>query len=312
MLSHSVYRIHGLACWILIGLGAARGLGTLVDVFVPTFFAPSDPQVLAEMRATPVAIGTYLGGDRMTTWLGHLGWSFSTALGMAFIGTVQLLLRRSNPLLLAATPIVPLATVMSLAWAVIAATCWFWVPLLGFVLGTLGFAWTWYALRGAQAPGRGPAADVRLLWIGALAPGIAGAVHGLGVVTDLFTDGLFTPAAPDLRRAMEQTEFLLPAMFGTSTSTWQAYLGMNLAHPLTVVGFALTAWLLARDLPGVVAGDRALKAVFAAASLVFFVLALAFWFYAPLVCTVIAVACHLAFLWRQPRVLPTLLTTRAS
>src|SRR5262245_51678314 len=122
MLSRKIYRIHGLACWILIGLGAAHGIGTLVDVFTPTFFAPSDPQVLADMRATPVAIGAWLGGERMTMWRGHLGWNFSTALGMVFMGAVQLLLRRLDRELLAATPIVPLATLMSLAWTVIAAT----------------------------------------------------------------------------------------------------------------------------------------------------------------------------------------------
>ena len=47
MLSSSTYRIHGLACWILIGLGTAHALGTLVDAFAPTFFAPSDLQVVA-------------------------------------------------------------------------------------------------------------------------------------------------------------------------------------------------------------------------------------------------------------------------
>jgi hypothetical protein len=98
---------------------------------------------------------------------------------------------------------------------------------------------------------------------------------------------------------MEQTDFLLPAMFGASTSTWEAYLGFNLAHGLTVVCFALTAWLLARDLPGVVADDRALKAVFAAISLTLLVAAVAFWFYAPVVCAAIAATCHAALLWRR-------------
>jgi hypothetical protein len=99
--------------------GSLRTFAAPVDVFVPTFFAPSDPQVLANMRAmraTPVTLGTWVGGDRNTTWPWHLGLSFSTALGLIFIGAVQLVLRRSNPLLLAATPIVPLATVMSLAF----------------------------------------------------------------------------------------------------------------------------------------------------------------------------------------------------
>ena len=40
MLSRGNSRIHALACWVLIGRGVAHGLGTLVDVFAPTFFVP--------------------------------------------------------------------------------------------------------------------------------------------------------------------------------------------------------------------------------------------------------------------------------
>src|SRR5438034_6870195 len=100
MLSRFTYRIHAVACWILIGLGTAHGLGTLVDVFAPTFFAPRDPQVLAQMRATPAALGTWVAAERLTVWNNHLGCSFSTGFGLAFIGAVQVLLRRANPLLL--------------------------------------------------------------------------------------------------------------------------------------------------------------------------------------------------------------------
>jgi len=245
-----------------------------------------------------VTIGTWFGAEGMTTWRGHLGWNFSTALGMIFIGVVQLLLRRTNPLLLASPAILPLATAMSLGWPIIAATCWFWAPLLGFVLATLGFAWTWYALSGVKVPGRQPDAEVRLLWIGALPVGIAGALHGLAALTDIFMDGALTPSLAEVRRAMEQTDLRLPAMAGASRSAWDAYLGMNLAHALTAIGFALTAGLLCRDLSGIVVRDRALQAIFAAVSIVLFVLALAFWFYAPVVCTALAMICHLAFLTR--------------
>src|SRR5262249_54832428 len=98
---------------------------------------------------------------------------------------------------------------------------------------------------------------------------------------------------------MEESELMLPAMFGASRSTWRAYLGFNLSHGLGVTGFALTAWLLARDLPGVIARDRALLALFAAASTLWFAVALAFWFYAPAVCTAIAAACHIGMFWRR-------------
>ena len=293
MLPPNVCRAHGFACWVLIALGVGHLSLTLVDAFVPTFFAPSDPGVLAEMRDAPVSLGAWLGAPGLTVWRGHLGWNLSVGLGFAFLGAVQLLLRRSDPLLLAATPIVPLAAVMSFAWAVLAATCWFWGPLLGFTLAAGGFAWTWRGLRGVQAPAL-PPADVRLLWIGALGMGLAGAFHGLATFPDFFTNALFSPLEPVVRRAMEGSDLRLPAMLGASTSTWRAYLGFNLSHGLGVAGYFLTAWLLSRDLSGVVARDRALRVLFAAFSTMWLVVALGFWFYAVDVITGFAAACHLA------------------
>lgn len=311
MLSRSIYRIHGLACWILIGLGVAHALGTLVDVFVPTFFAPRDPQALADMRATPVTLGTWVAAEQLTVWNTHIGCSLSAALGWVFLGAVQLLLRRSSPLLLTATPIVPLAVVMSFLWAVLAATCWFWVPFLGFVLAALGFTVTWQALSGVEPPARAPAAGTRLLWIGVLAMGLAGLLHGLGTLPDIFADAVFSPASPEVRRAMERSDVMLPALFGTSTSTWVAYLGFNLSHGLGVTGFALTAWLLARDLPGIVTRDRAVQGLFVALSMLWFAVALTFWFYAPIIVTGIAATCHLVFRLRRPQLLPTLARTES-
>src|SRR5262245_19184170 len=191
MLPPAIYRIHSVACWILIGLGLGHGLATMVDVFAPTFFTPRDPEVLDQMRAAPVSIGAWLGVPEMTVWRGHLGWNFSVALAFIFLGAVQLLLRRSNRLLPAATPIVPLATVTSLGWTVIAATCWFWLPALGFAVATLGLAVTWKSLRRAERPARVPGGNMRLLWLGALGMGIAGALHGLGTIPDIFTEGFF-------------------------------------------------------------------------------------------------------------------------
>jgi hypothetical protein len=236
-------------------------------------------------------------------WHNHLGCNFSHGLGLAFLGAVQLLLRRSNALLLAATPVVPLATVMTVAWAVLAATCWFWVPFVALALAALGFARTWYALCGIAALAPAPAADVRLLSLGVLAMGVAGTFHGLGTFPDFFVDGFFSPASPGVRRAMAGSNLLLPGLFGATTPAWDAYLGFNLSHGLGVAGFALTAWLLARDLPGVLARDRALRALFAAASLFWFAVAITCWFYAPMAVAGMAATCHLAFLWRRPHTL---------
>src|SRR5437879_5623673 len=81
---------------------------------------------------------------------------------------------------------------------------------------------------------------------------------------------------------------------------WVPFLGLPLAAP----GFALTAWLLARDLPGVLGRDRALQALFAGASLLWFAVALTFWFSAPKAVTGMAALSHLMFLWRRQRALP--------
>ncbi|MBM4072787.1 MAG: hypothetical protein FJ271_28250 [Planctomycetes bacterium] len=304
MLSRFNYRIHAVACRILIGLGTAHVLGTLVDVFAPTFFAPDSPRVLAQMRATLVELGAWVGAERLSVWNMHLGCSFSTGFGLALIGAVQLLVRRANPILLASTPIVPLATVITIAWAVIAASWWFWVPLLGITLAALGFAWTWYALRGVAPPAPAPAADMRLLWLGALAMGMAGALHGLGTIPDIFVDGVFAPVSPAVRRAMTGSDVMLPSLFEASTPIWSAYLGYHLSHGLGVAGFALTPWLMARDLPCVIAHDRDLQALYATLSLLWFAVALAFWFYAPMLVSGMAATCHLALMVRQRRTLP--------
>ena len=56
-----------------------------------------------------------------------------------------------------------------------------------------------------------PAADVRLLWIGVLGMGFAGALHVLGTLPDIFADAAFSPerwialairALPQLRPAV--------------------------------------------------------------------------------------------------------------
>jgi hypothetical protein len=292
MLSRRVNRIHGLACWILIVLGVAHALGTVADAFAPTFFAPHDSHVLAQMRITPTALSVWFGAPRMTVWTLYLGCSISQGIGLAFMGAVQLLLQRSNPHSLAFARIVPLAAFMSLVWAAIAAACWFWFPFVGFVLAAAGFAYTWRGLRRAPPTPVLPAADLRLLWVGSLAMGVAGAIHVLVTIPDIFAGGAFSPASPDLRHGMEQANVMLPSVFGASASIWGAYLGFNLAHGLAVAVFALTAWLLAHELSGVVARDRALLALFAVTSAVWFVVAIVFWFYAPIVATAAAAICH--------------------
>src|SRR5262245_53125914 len=80
MLSPTTYRIHSLACWLLIGMGITHASGTLVDLFHPTFFGPTDAQVQADLRTTPVALGTWLRAEGMTVWSGNLGWNLNMSL----------------------------------------------------------------------------------------------------------------------------------------------------------------------------------------------------------------------------------------
>lgn len=200
----------------------------------------------------------------------------------------------------------PLATVLSLAWTVVAAACWFWVPFVGIALATLGFAGTWYGLRGVKPPDRRlPTGNARLLGLGTLAMGIAGTLHAVGTFPDIFFEGMFSPATPNLRLALDHSDIMLPALFGGTRSTWVAYLGFNVSMGLSVAGFALTAWLLARDVPGLVTHDRALQVLFVVFSALWFTVAVVFWFYAPITVTAIATTCHVAFLWRQPQAQPT-------
>jgi hypothetical protein len=266
----------------------------LVDVFAPHFFVPIDAAVLAAMRTTQTRLSAALGGARMTMWRGHVGVNLSHALGLVFVGAFQLRLRRIDQRWLARSPLLGLAIAVAFGEALLAAMFWFWVPCAGFVIATIGLVWTRSALRNVENP-RVEAAPpfVRWLAIGGCALGVAGALNFLGASVDVFADGPFSPTDVAVRRAMEATDFALPAAFGLSVSTWRAYVGFHLSHGFVVSGFALAAWLSVRRLGSVVARDRPLQLIFAGCSALWVAIAATCWFWAPLAVTVVATFCLL-------------------
>src|SRR5690242_6218894 len=90
-------RAHAIGAGTLLVLGLAHALGTVADVWAPTFFVPRDPAVLEAMRVTTVALGAKLGAPGLTVWGLHAGCSVSMAMGFGFMGALQLLLRRRDP-----------------------------------------------------------------------------------------------------------------------------------------------------------------------------------------------------------------------
>jgi hypothetical protein len=275
-------RAQVVASWILIVLGLAHGLAAVVDAFAPTFLAPSDPALLAALRATPVTLGELLGGGRMTVWRGHVGWNISHGLGLTLVGVLPLRLRALGSAAL--RPVLAFAAAASLGWTVLAVTCWFWIPAVAIALATLGFMLAWRGLPERVTPrARGPR---RLLALGILPMGVAGALHGVAVLPDLFGRGLFAPWDPAVRPMMEHSGLVLAAAFGSSTTFWRAYVGFNFSHALAVTAFAVLGWICARD--PIAGRDRTVGILFALAACAWCATAAAFWFYAPIAVALIA------------------------
>jgi hypothetical protein len=268
-------RLYRSACGILIGLGGLHAVGAVIDAFAPTFFAPRDGATLAAIRATPVELGRLLAGEHMTVWRGHLGWNLSHGLAVAFTGGLLLRLR-------ATAGRARLGALLSLAWTVLAATCWFWVPCAAFALAALGFAGA--ARHLPASPPSTPGS--RSLVLGTLPIGIAGTLHLLATVPDVFGPALFSPSDPAVRTLMEHADIALPAMLGARASFWWAYVGFNLSHGLGAGTFTLFAWLCARD--PAAREDRVVRWMFAAAACLWCAAAIAFWFYAVVVFTALA------------------------
>jgi hypothetical protein len=123
--------------------------------------------------------------------------------------------------------------------------------------------------------------------VGAALFALLGVAHGVLTLRDLHVPRRFTPIDDNLRRAMAET----PLRFAPQTTMWKAWLGFNLSHSLGLVIFgAFFGGLALRDF-GMVAESLFLRLGAVVVSLLYVVLALRFWFWAPAVLSAVGTIC---------------------
>jgi hypothetical protein len=120
-----------------------------------------------------------------------------------------------------------------------------------------------------------------------------GIVHGLLSVVDIFLPTQFAPVDDLVRHAMKSTN---GRFLRARANMWDAWLGFNISHGLGMFIFGVaTAWL-GLTLEHVNVSSVALT-IPVAIGLIYFVLSVRFWFYAPAVASFIATACFVAAWW---------------
>jgi hypothetical protein len=126
-----------------------------------------------------------------------------------------------------------------------------------------------------------------LFLVGAALFGLLGVAHGVLTLRDLRAPRSFTPIDESLRRAMAET----PLRFAPQTTMWKAWLGFNLSHSLGLVIFGtFFAALALRDFD-IVAENLFLQPGAVVVGLIYLVLAVRFWFWAPAVLSGVGTLC---------------------
>lgn len=120
-----------------------------------------------------------------------------------------------------------------------------------------------------------------------------GVVHGLLSVVDVFRPTQFAPVDDAVRLAMKSTNV---RFLRARANMWDAWLGFNISHGLGMFIFGAAAAWFGLDLEHVKVSSAAL-AIPVVIGLIYFVLSVRFWFYAPAVASSIATACFVAAWW---------------
>ena len=118
----------------------------------------------------------------------------------------------------------------------------------------------------------------------------AGGLHAALAVVDTVRPTYFAPRDDgSLQPAMERTQMRFA---GRSAPTmWRSWLGFNLSHGLGVFTFGLLCLLIATYDFRIVERVDAIRPLTIAFSAAYFVLALRFWFWGPVLLTAVATAC---------------------
>ena len=119
---------------------------------------------------------------------------------------------------------------------------------------------------------------------------LAGGLHAALTVVDTVRPTYFAPRDDgSLKPAMERTQMRFA---GRSAPTmWNSWLGFNISHGLGVFTFGLLCLLLATYDFGIVERVDAIRPLAIAFAGTYFVIALRFWFWGPVLLTAVATTC---------------------
>ncbi|MBM4134512.1 MAG: hypothetical protein FJ245_12195 [Nitrospira sp.] len=120
-----------------------------------------------------------------------------------------------------------------------------------------------------------------------------GLVHGLVSGADVLRPTQFTPVDDSVRLGMKSTTV---RFLKARATVWDAWLGFNLSHSLGMLVFGAAAVWFGLNLERVPVSSAALAAP-VVIGLLYLLLAVRFWFWAPAVSSAIATACFVAAWW---------------
>ena len=119
---------------------------------------------------------------------------------------------------------------------------------------------------------------------------LLGCAHGLLTLRDLSSPHSLTPTEPGVRDAMAKA----PLALAPQTTVWRSWLGFNLSHSLGLLVFGVVfAALALRDFSWLQASP-VLRPIPTVVALLYAILAIRFWFWAPALASALGCACLLA------------------
>jgi hypothetical protein len=120
-----------------------------------------------------------------------------------------------------------------------------------------------------------------------------GVVHGLLSVVDVFKPTQFAPVDDSVRLAMASTHV---RFLRARANMWDAWLGFNISHSLGMFIFGAAAVWLGFNL-GHLEVVRAALALPIVTGVVYSLLSVRFWFYAPAIASAVATVCFVGAWW---------------
>jgi hypothetical protein len=132
-----------------------------------------------------------------------------------------------------------------------------------------------------------------LIMIGGGIFAFMGLAHGLGTLLDVFRPTLFTPMDDSVRVGMRSTGVKFT---GGRADMWNAWLGFNLSHSLGVLIFGAAAVWLGLNMDQVKVTSSMLVAPIVI-GLIYLILSIRFWFFAPTIGSAVATGFFVVALW---------------